>query len=396
MSRHSHTTNFIRDAVVNELVDHGHAALTMESIARRSFSSIGSVYARYPNRTAAMRDVLDACIIPGLPTEMPGPADGPGNTVLGWALRSEPVRRDLTALVEIALCSRHEPDLAPAADHLRAIVGSRICVESDDPGVATGLRWLTGAVLVGHTVLSGIGCSIPETDAPLDLLVRTAATGTTADNRRAVQRESVTAPRPASPVPQRTDEITTALTIAATEELAVQGASRARLRTIAGRVGATTGALYRRFGSKNELVREALVRELGPQRYEWTERLVDAVAGENHSSSPGDVLADQMFSLLGDRTKLLSTLEMIHAARNDDGTRRTLVTQMESAALARADFFRSATDDAALVSPELMGWVIQMAPAGARVLVALGDSPDENATRTALRHVMNTALMRVA
>lgn len=40
----------------------------------------------------------------------------------------------------------------------------------------------------------------------------------------------------------------------------------------------------------------------------------------------------------------------------------------------------------------LMGWVIQMAPTGARVLVALGDEPDEDSVRAALRDVMRTAL----
>lgn len=390
MSRHAHTTNFIRDAVIGELVDHGHAALTMESIARRSFSSIGSVYARYPNRICAMQDVLEHCIIPSL---APGDGHGADGTVLGWALCDDWVMTHLRALVEIALCSRHEPSLEPAASTLLQFVRTRVPTVASDPAVDAGLRWLTGSVLLGHAVLTGIGCRLPEMDEPLDRLVRGAAL---TDDMRTVTAHHparVTASRPPSPAPSRTDDIATALTIAAAAELAEQGASRARLRSIAGRVGATTGALYRRFGSKNELVKEALVRELGPDRYEWTEQLEESVAGGSRSPSPGDVLADQMFLLLGDRTKLLATLEMIHAARNDADVRRTLVTQVESAAGLRAEFFRTAAGGTPDIPAELMGWVIQLAPAGARVLVALGDTPDESAVRSALRGVVRAALM---
>lgn len=385
MARQDHTTRFIREAVVDELAQIGHAALTMESLARRSYSSIGSVYARYPNRVAAMEDVLRACVLPALAADAPSR----GTVTYGWAVTSPTVMRHLRALVEIALCSRFEPALAPAGAALRSIVttGGR-----SDGAPPTGLDWLVGAVLVGHVVLTGAGCTIPDLVDDLEVLIHGATSRPDADVARFGGLE---APIPSSPTPRADDDVAAKLVDSTTEELASTGASRANMRRIAHRSGVTTGAVYRRYGSKNELLRDALVRELQPSRYSWTEALVNAVNGTDSSSTPGDILADQIFSLLNDRTRTLATLEMIHAARTEESVRLTLTTQIEDAAAARATLFSSIprVDDAdGAVSPTLMGWVIQMAPTGARVLVALGDEPDETLVRAALRDVMHAAL----
>lgn len=66
-----------------------------------------------------------------------------------------------------------------------------------------------------------------------------------------------------------------------------------------------------------------------------------------------------------------------------------------NAAATRAQLFQAfadAEERTPAVSPQLMGWVIQMAPTGARVLSALGDAPNEQHVRLALRNVMNAAL----
>lgn len=385
MSRQDHTTRFIREAVIDELVQVGHAALTMESLARRSYSSIGSVYARYPNRVAAMRDVLDSCVLPVLAESPPLP----GANIYEWAATDPLVMRHLRALVEIALCSRFEPALAPAGPALRSVVAAGV---PSDGIIDAGLDWLVGAVLVGHVVLSGAGCTVPDLVHDLGVLVDRA---TRCSDRDVAAVRGVEAPIPSSPTPRADDAVAAKLVDSTTEELASAGASRANMRRIASRSGVTTGAVYRRYGSKNELVRDALVHELQPSRYTWTEALVNAVTGSDESSTPGDILADQIFSLLSDRTRTLATLEMIHAARTDDTVRRTLVAQVEDAAAARTALFASIprpheADHA--VSPGLMGWVIQLAPTGARVLVALGDEPDEAEVRAALRSVMQAAL----
>lgn len=385
MPRQDHTTRFIREATIDELVQTGHATLTMESIARRSYSSIGSVYSRYPNRVAAMKDVLESCVVPALA----GAPRGQGTSVFTWAATDPHVMRHMRALVEIALCSRFEPELAGAGEFLRGIVAAR---QHAAGGATAGLEWLVGTVLVGNIVLTGAGCAVPDLVDDLSVLVEQASGFR---DRAPATVAGVDAPIPPSPSPRADDDVAAKLVDSTTEELAAAGATGANVRRIASRSGVTTGAVYRRYGSKTELVRDALVRELQPGRYSWTKSLVDAVAGNHDSAGPGDVLADQIFTLLNDRTRTLATLEMIHAARTDESVRMTLVAQVEEAAAARASLFASiprATDAAPAVSPVLMGWVIQMAPTGARVLVALGDEPDEDNVRLALHDVMNAAL----
>ena len=382
MPRQDHTTRFIREAVIDELVQAGHATLTMESIARRSYSSIGSVYSRYPHRVAAMRDVLDSCVVPALSAA----PRVPGTCVYAWAATDPNVMRHMRVLVEIALCSRFEPDLAAAGDVLKSIVSPT------ERHAASGLEWLVGTVLVGHIVLTGAGCNVPDLVLDLDVLLDHAS-----DLRDGAPARvsGLDAPIPPSPSPRADDDVATRLVDSTTEELANSGVSGANVRRIASRSGVTTGAVYRRYGSKTELVTDALIRELRPDRYSWTQSLVDAVTGTDDSAHPGDILADQIFSLLNDRTRTLATLEMIHAARTDETVRHTLVAQVEDAARARTSLFQSMARPAgevAQVSPVLMGWVIQMAPTGARVLVALGDEPDEVNVRLALRDVMRAAL----
>lgn len=391
MSRREYTTEFIRKAVLDELCENGHAALSMETIARRSFSSIGSVYARYPNKAAAMADVLVSEILPVL-TER---CDSPSDRVLGGFLTDVETNRRLTALVEMALFSRHGDDLPEARAALLDITRTRILTGAADDAATAGLRWLVGSVLVGHVILRSVGCSVPPVDEDLTILVNLASRNVSPHDRSSRIPRAGMAQPPASPVPSHDDAVASSLAVATTEELADTGISGANVRRIAGRVGVTTGAVYRRYTSKGELVRDALVRELGPQRYSWTEEFIDAVTTVDSTKTPGDVLADQIFGLLNDRTKMLSTLEMIHSARVDAKVRETLVAQVEMAAESRAQLFRAfadAEERTPAVSPVLMGWVIQMAPTGARVLAALGDTPDEGNIRIALRNVMNAAL----
>lgn len=389
MSRRHYTTGFIREAVLDELCEHGHATLTMESIARRSYSSIGSVYARYPNKIAAMNDVLDNIVVPALDDVEQS------STVLGWAFKSESTMRALTALVEMSLCSRHSNDLHGAPSILIDACRRHVMVSSDDGIPDVGLRWLVSSVLIGLVVLKSVGCDIPSIDSDLHTLVIRASNPSVLDVRRVQNRNDLTATVPTSPAPSAADDVAHSLAHATTEELAEAGMSGASIRRIAGRIGVTTGAVYRRYTSKGELVRDALIRELGPHRYMWTDEFIDALTQPTAERSPGDVLADQMFALLNDRTKTLSTLEMIHSARIDEKVRETLVVQVEAAADSRAQLFRAvaeAEERTPEVAPGLMGWVIQLAPTGARVLTALGDSPCEDSVRTALQNVMNSAL----
>jgi AcrR family transcriptional regulator len=383
-NRRNQTTDFIRDAALSELVRSGHSSLTMESVARASYSSIGSVYARYASRSALFADLLETRVTPALERLSEGP--GSLDSRLAASLADDGIGTVVRALTEIALAARHD---AGIVDGTRVLVTRLVdlLVEDEDEGI----RWLVAAVVLGRQFLVGAGCRVPRITEDLAGFVRAMCERIDMPARAGSPMDMPEAPIPDSPEPKARDAVSESLARATTRALAEKGVARANLKDIAADSGVTTGAVYRRYDSKNDLVRDAVVRELSPSRYEWTERFVAAYAGTNGESA-GDILADQVLALLSDRERALATLEMIHAARVDPAVRRTLTDQFHAAADARTALFAGFVEAGAVsdaVNPVLIGWLIQTAPAGGRILVSLDVTVPEESLRRGLRSVVS-------
>ncbi len=383
-SRRNQTSEFIRDAALSELVRAGHSALTMESIARASYSSIGSVYARYTGRSALFADLLETRIAPALDRLSEG--SGSLESRLAAALSDDGIGSVIRALAELALAARHDVEIRDDTRRLVLRLVEMIAENEDE-----GIRWLVAAVVLGRQFLVGAGCDVPPIATDLARFVRTMSERIDVPRNAASLPSPPEAMIPESPEPKTSDELSESLARATTRALAEKGVTGANLKEIAADSGVTTGAVYRRYESKNELVRDAVARELSPRRYEWTESFVAAFAGTT-DDSPGDILADQVLSLLSDRERALATLEMIHAARVDAAVRELLSGQFHAAAAARTAMFAQFVEAGAVsenVNPLLMGWLIQTAPAGGRILVSLDLSLPEESLRRGLRSVVS-------
>lgn len=383
-SRRNQTSEFIRDAALSELVRAGHSALTMESIARASYSSIGSVYARYTGRSALFADLLETRIAPALDRLSEG--SGSLESRLAAALSDDGIGSVIRALAELALAARHDVEIRDDTRRLVLRLVEMIAENEDE-----GIRWLVAAVVLGRQFLVGAGCDVPPIATDLARFVRTMSERIDVPHNAAALASPPEAMIPESPEPKTSDELSESLARATTRALAEKGVTGANLKEIAADSGVTTGAVYRRYESKNELVRDAVARELSPRRYEWTESFVAAFAGTT-DDSPGDILADQVLSLLSDRERALATLEMIHAARVDAAVRELLSGQFHAAAAARTAMFAQFVEAGAVsenVNPLLMGWLIQTAPAGGRILVSLDLSLPEESLRRGLRSVVS-------
>ncbi|MEY4366051.1 MAG: Bacterial regulatory protein tetR family [Actinomycetota bacterium] len=383
-NRRNQTSDFIRDAALSELVRAGHSALTMESIARASYSSIGSVYARYAGRSALFADLLASRVAPAL--ERLSEGSGSLESRLSAALADDGIGAVIRALTELALAARHDVEIRGDA---RRLVGGLVdmLAENEDEGI----RWLVAAVVLGRQFLVGVGCTVPPIAADLARFVRTMSERIDEPHHAGALSPPPDPPIPDSPEPKTRDAVAESLSRSTARMLAEKGITGANLKEIAADSGVTTGAVYRRYGSKNELVRDTVVRELSPRRYEWTERFVAAFAG-TIDDSPGDILADQVLTLLSDRDHALSTLEMMHAARVDTAVREVLTNQFHAAAAARTAMFAQFADAGAVsetVNPLLMGWLIQTAPAGGRILVSLDMTIPEESLRRGLRSVVS-------
>lgn len=383
-NRRNQTTEFIRDAALSELVRVGHSALTMDSIARASYSSIGSVYARYTGRSALFADLLETRVAPVLDRLSEGP--GSLESRLAAVLADDGIGTVVRALTELALAGRHDDAIRDDARSLVLRLVDMVAENEDE-----GIRWLVAAVVLGRQFLVGAGCDVPPIATDLARFVRTMSERIGTPHRAATLSTPPEPLIPASPEPKAGDELSESLARATARALAEKGVTGANLKEIAADSGVTTGAVYRRYGSKNELVRDTVVRELSPRRYEWTERFVAAFAG-TIDDSPGDILADQVLTLLSDRERALATLEMIHAARVDTAVREMLTAQFHAAAAARTAMFAQFVVAGAVsesVNPVLMGWLIQTAPAGGRILVSLDVTLPDESLRRGLRSVVS-------
>ena len=383
-SRRNQTTEFIRDAALSELVRAGHSALTMESIARASYSSIGSVYARYTGRSALFADLLGTRVSPALDRLSEGP--GSLESRLAAVLADDGIGTVVRALTELALAGRHDDAIRDDARSLVLRLVDMVAENEDE-----GIRWLVAAVVLGRQFLVGAGCDVPPIATDLAGFVRTMSERIGTPHRAGTLSPPPEPPIPASPEPKAGDELSESLARATARALAEKGVTGANLKEIAADSGVTTGAVYRRYESKNDLVRDAVARELSPRRYEWTESFVAAFSGAT-DDSPGDILADQVLALLSDRERALATLEMIHAARVDTAVREMLTGQFHAAAAARTAMFAQFVEAGAVsesVNPVLMGWLIQTAPAGGRILVSLDVTLPEESLRRGLRSVVS-------
>lgn len=408
-TRREQTSHFIRDAAGRELVDRGHAALTMEGIARRSYVSVGSVYARYPNKSAVLHDIAENQVAPtiewigdGESTEPAG--ENPGSTGevgLGAMLRAITADHGVDAavhsLVELALASRHDQSLVDPVHGLVARFASLPRLDHPDDSLRAGMRWFVLATVFGKYVLTGAGCTIPPVWASFSRFIESLLAADGRVDRAArgaigIDPARVASRLPESPEPRVDDDLAESLTGATREELAKSGLAGANLAAIARRSGVTTGAVYRRYRSKGELVNDTVVRELDQSRYGWTVDFVSSLVEPGSARTAGDVLAAQLSTVLADESWVLTTLEMLAAARIDPDVRDTLSTQVHNAASARARMFEDLRDLGVLhdeIDPHLLGWLIQLVPAGGRVLSAVGIPIDETHLRRSINAVVD-------
>lgn len=384
--RRDQTTSFIRDATVRELVERGHALLTMESVAQRSYSSVGSVYARHPNRSHLLLDVLESTVLPSVR----GLLDhGPGNldTVLRRIFMDTTLATNLHALVEISLASRLDPALRGGSTEGIILLHDSFQIDGPDAELVEGIRWQLTAVVLGYFVMTGAGCSVPPLWADLTGLVELMLHDDPRTERaRNPAPTELNVEMPAAPPERSRDGISEELTEQAALALAESGLVGARLRDIARRAGVTTGAVYRRYGSKNELVHDVLVRELNNDKYGWTRGFLESLVQDPSCLLAARSLAQAVKKVIDDPLRLLAGIELTQAARADETVRQTISTQVHVAAHARTRMMEElvvagiARGD---VSPHLVGWLMQITPAGDRVLAMMGMGIDETLlTRT--------------
>lgn len=378
--RYDQTTSIIRDAAVRELVERGHSLFTMESVAKRSYSSVGSVYARFSNRTELLSDILHSKVLPSL-RELRDHGPAGTEALLRQVFGDPSLGANLHSLVEIALASRVHADLVDGVREGLGLIHDSFHLSGDDQTLVKGLRHDLTAVVLGFFVLVGAGCSVPPLSADLAHVVELMLSGEPPVDTtvlRALPARVIIEP-PVVVEPQR-DQVANALIDATGEVLAESGLEGAHLRDIAKRAGVSTGALYRRYRSKSELLNDGLVREMNNDKNGWTGQFIEALLAEPTGRQAAEMMASKIKASVEDPVRLLAGIEILQAARADELMRQTIATQVHAAANDRSRMLEELVGAGIVhdnVSPSLFGWLPQIRPAGERLLVMMGLKSDD-------------------
>lgn len=387
------TSEGIRNAVVDLLVAEGPLGFTMEKLASVSCSSIGSVYSRYGDRDASWRDAAEMLILPGMAEIL---RSGEGRSLLEQLEKfrsGDDADRIFGGFVMLAIAERTAPFDEPKVGETCSAIAGMFNLPHGDTTLSSGVRYALLAWLVGARFLGAAGCVVPRIEDSLALLVEEILYDPkSARPQHRSPNGVVDWQPPSTPIPRVNDEIAEMLVDATRRTAAMHGVAHSSVQDIAAESGMTTGAIYRRYPSKRGLLLDTMMRELKPERYAWTQRFLVALLDQSSHDHPGDVLTDQMLSLINDPITLGSHTELIAAALADGDMRAVLVDQFVRAAGARRklfedlkshDVFQPGTDS------ELLAWLLQAVPLGARILQSAGIECVENDLRHTIRRMID-------
>ena len=350
----------LQHAAFSQFVTVGADSLTMEGIAQRAGVSIGAAYRSFP----ALEDAVHHALSLGLP----------------------PLAERITATRSL------DPWLPPPAQEDRLVTESLLAVRrfpSVTPVVAKAMSDIARAIepigvaaLVGCQAIMLAGCSIPSRGR-----------GALARLYERLRTTSPTGPLPWSPPessefasiadlsePADVDPIAERLISATTSVLA--GRQEVTVRSIARSAGLTTGAIYRRYESKDQLIADTIRAHLTSDRTAWAIPFVARLAG-TESGDPAEILAQQL-ALAGDgdadQTRL--AVEFLVASRVSPDARQVLVKRITEAQAARESLFAAmllagifSRDD----TPLALSWALQVTPTGARLMSLVSPQPSINA-----------------
>jgi|GEM_PF-2502053 len=359
----SRAADLLGQAALNQFVTVGADSITMDGIAARAGLSIGAAYQWQPSLEGAVQHVLHD-ELPVLAGEIAR------NPVLERWLQPSSSRDRL--LTESLLAIRRFPAIGPLVARAVDVVSQAL-----DP---LGL-----AVLTGSQAITVAGCSLPAParTAVAHLYARIQKTDEVGDLPWRTPSAAIldgvhdlaTVREPAGSGP---DQIGERLIAATARVLASPGDTT--LRTIAQSAGLSTGAIYRRYDSKDQLVADTIRAHLTSQRTTWAIPFVARLAG-TQDGDPATVLAEQL-ALAGnadpEQTRL--ALEFLVASRVSPDARQVLVQRITDAQQARQSLFEVMQRSEIFSRPDTplaLSWALQITPTGTRLLSLVTPQPDQ-------------------
>lgn len=367
----------VLDAAIEQLCVVGPDALTMEAVASRARVSVGLLYRRYGGLEVLLREALASALSLRV-DEVPGHG----------ALPRSALRRNSDV-----------PDrlLADALFSLRRFPSLNEVVEPPVSQLVARVGLVRVSVVVGLQALGIVGVLPDDAQARalLGLEARMHQSLTVPAPDRDPPQSRIAAGRPAeSTVPHMPpppgDHVTASLR-AATARAIAEDPAGGTMRGIAADAGVTTGAVYRRYATKDDLVADTIRERIDQERTGWAGEFLAALADPG-TADPAAILASALAVASTPGTPTTNeAIALMAAARSGPAAREALAERYTTAVQARGEQFSFLAahgyfqhDD----SPDALAWAIQVFPAGARLLGQTTPLPDAVGWLPAMRSLL--------
>lgn len=349
-------------AALKQLCLVGPDALTVEAVADRAHVSVGFVYKHF----GSLSHVLRTALAEGIPTSLSAiPSEGPlspGQLEMSTENRE---RLPLEAILSLRRFPEVKEVVGPAVTALVERIGPmRSCVVFGCHAVAIAGVYPTGG----------------DVSALIALEYRVHS-GDVRDEESGVADHLVGEATVPHSQPLRNDPTTVRLRDA-TSQLLTETAGQATIRDIATKAGVTTGAVYRRYESKDELIGDTIQARVSEDRTTWLTEFFAAVTNSG-SGDPAFVLSNVLADASDANTPATrEAIELLVSARGGPAARMALARRYTTAVetrTAQLNRFRGSPFMRHEDSPAALAWAFQIVPMGARILGLATTMPNSQA-----------------
>lgn len=386
-SRRDVTTEHLRNIATELLLVNGAHAFSLNGVAQDAYVSIGAVYERWENKTWALADLLDTVVSPALAAMFNGIRGSSFDEAQRALFTSESAVRAQQLLVEMLFAARDDETLRESVSDVVGFTLDELRRPLGDGELAESLAMWQLSTLLGNALLLTGQADVCDFSAEV-------AQGLARATR--YQHGGVLRPI-AVDVHGSTPTVLDPAKLDATGER-IRDATRSVLseshdastREVAAQAGVTTGALYRRFGSKSELINDVLIGELQSDRYAWADEIITTWQTASDSDALADVVSRQFNSSLANTAQVNMLLQITAQARSDDSVRKMVVGQIENVVRSRERMFAAIAASGVMerfTTPLGQAWLFQATPVGARLLRANDCGPTPEHITLAIRAI---------
>lgn len=360
----------------------GARALSLHEVAARAFVSVGAVYQRW----ASKDECVSSMIHDVLPKTLSGLVDSWSSasslsTVARLHLTDLRHLQDLRFLTECLLAARDDHSLAPLATRATQELLAAVRTRFDPHPHQNAIAWWVVSTWLGYALLVTSGCHVPSTmpDAVATMLESSTNLVPDSFNVSAADRST-----PASSQANATrneialDPLGQGMLRSTRDGILQHGIEATDVRSIAREQGVTTGAIYRRFAGKSEMLERVLERELPFNKRAWVPQFTSALA-EGGADAAAAVLASATETVWTDRATSHLLLEFTVAAHGDESILRKLHESITKSADERQRLFEVLINEGLIradLAPATAAWMLQIPPIGMRILGAVDVVPD--------------------